>query len=407
MLTIVNAEALLVKRTRKARPTPRLKIAAVAAAGILVVGGIVAGAYVLGLQAGVAELAARAPAKPAVAAAPVPTVPATVPVARTAPPPYPYPFSEQALRDQRPVVQPLRPAAPPAPAETDYHDDPEVPAPKLVEQAPAAPAEQVAALPPVAALSVPPAQTQPLWLANAVPARLPLTRPSVAIVIDDMGVDRKRSAAMLALPRPLTLSYLPYGANIAEQAAAGHKAGHELMVHLPMEPLDGSINPGPDALLTRLPAEELRARLQRNLSQFSGYVGVNNHMGSRFTENAELMRDVLVELNQRGLLFLDSRTTAHSVGDAVGRQVGLPHIGRDVFLDHDMSPEAIAAALAQVEQLAARHGTAVAIGHPHDDTRRALEQWLPTLAAKGIDLVPLSAIVRTRWKAPAAQSAGN
>lgn len=202
---------------------------------------------------------------------------------------------------------------------------------------------------------------------------------------------------MVAMPGPLTLSYLPYGAGVAEQAGKARAAGHELMVHMPMEPLASNVSPGPDALLTGLPAGELAARVARNLEKFDGYVGVNNHMGSRFTENTTLLKPVLVELKRRGLLFLDSRTSPRSVGDSVGQQVGLPHTGRDVFLDHDMAPAAVSAALARLEQVAQRNGTAIAIGHPHDVTRQALAAWLPSLPAKGIALVPLSAIVRARW----------
>jgi uncharacterized protein len=197
------------------------------------------------------------------------------------------------------------------------------------------------------------------------------------------------------LPGPLTLSWFPYTRALVRQTGAARAAGHELMVHLPMEPVGGA-DPGPNAMLTSLAPEELGRRLSTGLGAFEGYVGVNNHMGSRFTQDAAGMRVVLEELERRGLLFLDSRTSGKSVGYSMARGLKMAAAGRDVFLDHDMTPSAIRASLEKLEQVARRQGHAVAIGHPHDATAQALAEWLPTLAGKGLALVPISALVQAQ-----------
>jgi hypothetical protein len=141
---------------------------------------------------------------------------------------------------------------------------------------------------------------------------------------------------------------------------------------------------------------EVLQRLRWDLTRFDGYVGINNHMGSRFTGDAEALQPVMQELHQRGLLFIDSRTVAHSAGAEVAGEYGVPHAARDVFLDDEASASAIAARLAELERVARRNGSAIAIGHPHDQTLEALRTWLRDLATKGFVLVPVSAIVKER-----------
>jgi len=133
--------------------------------------------------------------------------------------------------------------------------------------------------------------------------------------------------------------------------------------------------------------------LQSNLDRFDGYVGINNHMGSLLTTDRERMATVMAELRRRDLLFLDSRTSARSVAADEARRHGIPHAMRDVFIDHVIELEAIEKRLAQVERIAKLNGVAVAIGHPHAETLRALRTWLPSLERRGFRLVPISTVV--------------
>ena len=296
-----------------------------------------------------------------------------------------------------PLQQHLQPRQAPRPALSGVVPPPSPAAPKPVARAatappPVAPAEQ--ASPPPASIVPTPPPVSPAWQRFAVPSPEIQGRPLIAIIIDDMGVERANADRVVALPGPLTLSFMTYAEDVAKQAGQARRHGHELMVHVPMEPLDGELDPGPQALLDRLPADELLRRLRWDLSRFDGYVGINNHMGSRFTQSRDGMRLVLQEVKARGLLFIDSRTIADSVGGKLAAELGVPHADRDVFLDNEQEAAAVEQQLARTEEVARRRGYAIAIGHPHDATIAALARWLPTLERRGFVLVPVSAIVR-------------
>jgi hypothetical protein len=238
-------------------------------------------------------------------------------------------------------------------------------------------------------------EQQQTWRRNAVPFRDLASRPLIAIVIDDVGLDRPHSKRAWELPGPLTMSFLPYAKDLREQARTARARGQELMLHLPMEP-GGHADPGPNALLVSLTENELRHRVTVALDSFDGYVGVNNHMGSRFTAYRPGMETVLRQFKTRGLLFLDSRTTPSTVGDQVAQEIGVPSVARNVFLDDEESIDAVRRKLAETEAVARRQGFAVAIGHPHEVTIQALAEWLPGVANKGFALAPLSAVLRKR-----------
>jgi polysaccharide deacetylase 2 family uncharacterized protein YibQ len=297
-----------------------------------------------------------------------------------------------------------RPAPPPPVSQTAAIPAPP-PAP-IIERPPPAP-PPAAAMPPAeqqqhAAIVPPPppappkAEREPQWLRYAMPAPAPAGRAMVAIVIDDLGLDRKGAEAAIALDGRVTLSFMSYAPDLARLTSAAHEAGHEMIVHVPMEPLDGHIDSGPRSLLVRFDRDEILQRLRWDLDRFTGYVGINNHMGSRFTSDPRGMTTVLDELRSRGLLFLDSRTAASSVGNKLAAQMGVPHAARDIFLDDTISVPAIDAQLGALEKLARKRGSAIAIGHPHPATIAALAAWLPTLQARHLVLVPLTAIVRAR-----------
>lgn len=235
---------------------------------------------------------------------------------------------------------------------------------------------------------------QPDWVRFAVPMPAVSGKPMVAVVIDDLGVDRRRSEKVVTLPGPLTLAWMTYADNLRPLTQAARQRGHELMVHVPMQPQSDSYDPGPDVLEVGLSSEEVRRRLRWGLGRFDGFVGINNHMGSRFTADRPGMSVVMEELRARGLLFLDSLTTQNSVGAEMARRYGVPFAARQVFLDNDMSVSAVRGQLAKTEALARKHGMAIAIGHPHDGTIEALASWLPGLAAKGLQLVPVTTIVK-------------
>ncbi len=277
--------------------------------------------------------------------------------------------------------QPRPPPPAEAPAIAPVPDPPAANA----RQADAPPGPRDAAL--RVAMVVPPAP-------GAAP-RPPIALPAIAIVIDDVGLDKARSRRAIALPGPLTLAVFPFAAGSAELAAAGRDAGHEVIAHLPMEAMEAEYDPGPMALMTAQEEPELVRRLRWHLDRYDGFSGASNHMGSRFTADARRMDVVLRELKARGMFWFDSRTNGRSVGECRARQLGVDSTGRDVFLDNDSGVEAVMAELRRVEQIARKHGRAVAIGHPRDGTLVALREWLPRMRRQGFEFRPVSAMLAT------------
>jgi len=283
-----------------------------------------------------------------------------------------------------------------------YEEAVEEPGPRRAMPAPpgAGPPHPVAERKPtllaaLAHLTIKPSEgPQPAWLQHALAMPDIRGRPMVALVIDDAGVDRKRTERAMHLPPRVTMSFLPYAQEVAKQAQEAKALGHEIIVHVPMEPENASVDPGPNVLRVKDSGEEIERRLEWDLSRFADYVGINNHMGSKFTQDAQGMRVVLEALKARGLLFLDSRTTPASVGARLARELGLPTLERDVFLDNVDSREEVSARLAEVERIARRDGYAIAIGHPRDATLDVLERWTGEARAHGLALAPLSAVMR-------------
>lgn len=225
------------------------------------------------------------------------------------------------------------------------------------------------------------------------PAKPP--RPRIAIVIDDLGYDGRLARSFLALQEPLSFAVLPHATFSKSIAQQVHDAGRDLLVHLPMEPKGyPEVNAGEGVLLMAMNDGMLLERLREDLAALPFILGVNNHMGSRFSEDEDKMRVVLGEIKQRGLFFVDSRTSAESRGYGLAVQMGIPAAERDVFLDNIQSPQAIRSELRRLAQLARLKGKAIGIAHPHEVTLEVLRHALPQLHQEGIDLVPVSQVLQ-------------
>ncbi len=198
-------------------------------------------------------------------------------------------------------------------------------------------------------------------------------KPRVAIIIDDIGNQKKLATALMNLDLNLSFAVMPFrpfSRELAVRAAALH---HDVLLHLPMEPHNmRRWNPGPGALLLSMSRDEMRRVLDQDLAELPMVIGVNNHMGSRFTENVPAMSYVLKILKARNLIWLDSLTSPKSVGFRLGRKLGLRTARRDVFLDNTQSAAAITAQLNKLINLAGRRGYAIGIAHPHPSTLKAL-----------------------------------
>ncbi len=233
-----------------------------------------------------------------------------------------------------------------------------------------------------------------------VPPPPPITRPKpvtngipVAIIIDDIGYDKKMAEGFLALDVPLTFSLLPMGTFNHRIIDKALKKDVEIMLHQPMEPSDyPDVNPGPGALLTTMNPDELISQLSANLDKLPQVKGVNNHMGSKLTASSEQMRQIFTILKKRGLFFVDSRTTADTRCRQSAALLHLPFAERDVFIDHEQTPAFVRKQLKLLVKRARRQGYAIGIGHPHAVTLKVLKEMLPELQA-AISLTHASAVV--------------
>ena len=238
--------------------------------------------------------------------------------------------------------------------------------------------------------------TSKAYSLHIIPERKPphFPTPSLAIVIDDMGISLKRTADISSLRAPLTSSFLTYGHKLAEQIQVARNSGHEIMVHVPME-AKSNIDVAPDVLTTSMTPTEIQQKLISMLDKFEQIKGINNHMGSKLTEDKQRMDAVMEILYNRGLFFLDSKTSANSHAEESASAHNVAYAHRHVFIDNNNDKAYILSQLKKAENIALRNGYAIAIGHPKSQTYAALKEWLPSLPEKGIELIPLSKIIYT------------
>jgi len=228
----------------------------------------------------------------------------------------------------------------------------------------------------------------------------------IAIMIDDVGMNRKQSRAVVEMDEvPLTLAFLPYAPDLKSLTEPALAAGHELMIHMPMEPMSSKVPLGPIAIRDAMSADEIKTMLNKAYASFDGYTGLNNHMGSRATQNKTAMDVVMASLGAHGLFYVDSKTISTSVAADAARDNGLAYAERDVFLDHEETLEFARNALVKLEQVALNKGYAIAIGHPKKHTVAALKEWIPTLKARGFEIVPVSELLMHPDKSKAANVA--
>jgi uncharacterized protein len=217
--------------------------------------------------------------------------------------------------------------------------------------------------------------------------------PLVAIIIDDLGYDKKMAIKLSKLNAMLTFSILPFSPFQKSVARLSRDNNLGIMLHLPMEPLEyPNVNPGPGTLLTSMTPDQLVRQLEKNLDEVPFIRGVNNHMGSKMTAGSSQMYQIFSILKKRGLYFVDSRTTIDTLCKPSARLFQIPFAQRDVFLDHLVEVDFIRKQLKELVRIAQRNGHAVGIGHPHALTYQVLQEMLPELKKK-VRLVPASQIV--------------
>lgn len=223
-----------------------------------------------------------------------------------------------------------------------------------------------------------------------------LDAPHIAIIIDDLGDRLHDGKRVIELRGEVTVGILPYTPFARQLAQLANIHRKEIMLHLPMESVEEKYL-GRGGLQSDMDESRFIEALHATLDAVPNIRGVNNHMGSRLTQDATRMGWLMAGLQRHGeLYFVDSRTTSQSQADHVAVEYGLEHASRDVFLDHDKDPTLIHKQWDYLLQLARQKGSAVAIGHPYPETIQFLQQALPRLAKAGVELIPVSELIEWR-----------
>ena len=226
----------------------------------------------------------------------------------------------------------------------------------------------------------------------------PRARHRAALIIDDMGNSLQAADDLCRLGRALTVAVLPLTPQAEETAARARACGLEVILHLPLESVNGNTyEPGGNGegfILAGMSEDEIRTTVDGLLAHVPGVAGVNSHMGSKVTADGDTMERVLAVLKERNLFFVDSRTSGRSLAYEQARRMDVPTAYRDVFLDPDGVESDVKAQFVEFLRVARRKDGAIAIGHPFPNTLGALKDLLPLLEIYNIELVPVSRIVR-------------
>jgi len=225
-----------------------------------------------------------------------------------------------------------------------------------------------------------------------------IQQPAISIIIDDLGYHKARDTRAIKLPGSVTYAFLPHTPHARHLATLAHSLNKEVMLHLPMESMEHE-ELGPGGLTMDMSHEELAAQLKSNLESVPHVVGINNHMGSLLTQHPGHMLWLMQELRKRDdLYFVDSYTTKTSIVQKVASENWVPNIRRDVFLDSDRDPKKIKMHFRRLIKMAKKTGFALGIGHPYPETMAILEEELPKLNSKGIQLLPVSKLLNRDMK---------
>lgn len=229
----------------------------------------------------------------------------------------------------------------------------------------------------------------------------------IAIIIDDLGYKYKQDSRAIQLPSQVTLSFLPFTPHADSLIKVAHSQGHDIMLHLPMQALMETMYLGPGALTSNMTESEFKQSVKKSIGSIPHVKGINNHMGSLMTSKPKAMKWLMQELVKTNLYFVDSRTTIETVAEQTANDFNVSNTRRNIFLDHETNRPAIEFQFKQLVKQAKKYGFAVAIGHPHRATLSVLEERIPQLKAQGIELVPVSQLIKKQYLAKTKQAPQN
>ena len=219
-------------------------------------------------------------------------------------------------------------------------------------------------------------------------------RAKIAIIIDDIGYQIEIAEQIMSLNYPVAISVLPFLPHSQFVAQMAKEKGLTVLLHLPMEPHNANTDPGKGAIFTTMNEHEIKAKILANLKDIPNVDGVNNHMGSKATEDEFIMRTVLHELKERNLFFIDSMTSPHSIGYQLSKEMGLKTAQRTVFLDNEQNIDYIRNQVVVLKNTALKYGSAIAIGHPYCNTVDVLKELESIVEPEGVEIVPLKELLK-------------
>ena len=213
----------------------------------------------------------------------------------------------------------------------------------------------------------------------------------LVLIIDDVG-NSKQDIDAIKLDGQLTYSILPHTPFAQEYAELARRANKDVMLHIPMEALSGK-SLGPGALMSDMDQRQIEQILNRALIAIPHAIGVNNHMGSLFTQKGNSMTWVMNFLKRNQLFFVDSKTSRFSLGEEQASKAGISNFHRNVFLDNDLSPHAMKKQFDLLIRIAQKYRHSIGIAHPYPETIKFLKQQLPLLEQRGVTLTPISQLL--------------
>lgn len=219
-------------------------------------------------------------------------------------------------------------------------------------------------------------------------------QPRIALIIDDIGYSPSNARQFLNLGVPITFAILPRLAYSYELAIEIHDNGHEILLHQPMEPYNvDAFDPGPGALYVGDGPDRIKRIIEENITDVPYAAGVNNHMGSRFTEAYEEIRETLKFVRENGLFFVDSLTSSHSMAYRTAKTLHMAATGRNIFLDNIHDESAIYYQLNKLKRHSIKYGQAVGIGHPFSETVHTIGRFIKNNKNSNISWVHVSEVL--------------
>lgn len=217
----------------------------------------------------------------------------------------------------------------------------------------------------------------------------------IAIVIGGLGLSQTGTQkAIHTLPGEVTLAFAASGNSLQRWMQEARRDGHELLIQMPMEPIDYPDNdPGPLTLVSKASPKENLKRLHEAMGKITNYTGIMNYLGGRYLTNPDALEPVLRDIEERGLLFLDDGSTAQSTTATIAKAVNAPHTFGDMTIDAQLDRQAILRKLDDLERLAQRKGTAIGIGSAFDETVDAVAEWVKEAQGRGVEIVGVASLV--------------